>query len=143
MIVVDASLATKWFLKEADSPAALTFLAANHGEIVGPDLLCVEVCSALVAASNMGRIAKPAARMKIAEWLQALDRGNVPLRALDTRILERGADIALALGHPLADCLYLALALETGADLATCDAKFAAKARITYPSIKLLSDYPD
>ena len=81
--------------------------------------------------------------MKIAEWLQALDRGNVPLRALDTRILERGADIALALGHPLADCLYLALALETGADLATCDAKFAAKVRITYPSIKLLSDYPD
>ena len=44
------------------------------------------------------------------------------------------------LGHPVRDCVYLALAMEFGGELATCDAKFSAKAQTIYPKVKLLAD---
>lgn len=141
MIVVDASLATKWLLTEADSEAALAFLEAREPEIAAPDLLAIEVCRALVTAANMGRIDKRAGRTLIAEWLKTVDQGNFRLYALDTGLVGRGADIALDLGHPLADCLYLALAINLGVDLVTCDARFVAKARVHHPNIRLLADF--
>ena len=143
MIVVDASLAVKWRLSEPDSPAALAFLEFREGQLCGPDLLAVEVCRALVTAANGQRIHAARARVAISEWLNAIDRGEIPIYPLDSRLIERGADIALEIGHPLGDCLYLALALDLGAELVTCDAKFAAKARPVYPIVRLLDDYAD
>ena len=62
MIVVDASIAAKWFLAEQGSIQALAFLARFEGELCGPDLLEVEVCRTLVAAANARRITVDQAR---------------------------------------------------------------------------------
>lgn len=48
----------------------------------------------------------------------------------------------MRLGHPVKDCLYLALAMELRCDVATRDAKFIARARKIYPAVRHLSDYP-
>jgi predicted nucleic acid-binding protein len=56
-------------------------------------------------------------------------------------LVAEAAGIALRLGHPLADCLYLALAIELDCDLATCDAKFQARASSAYPRVQLLSEF--
>lgn len=52
MIVVDASLATKWFVHEAYSDQAEALLLDRERELCGPDILAAEVCRALVAAAN-------------------------------------------------------------------------------------------
>ena len=56
-------------------------------------------------------------------------------------MLHRAALIALTLGHPLADCIYLSLARELRCGLATCDGKFVERAVRLYPEIRLLEDY--
>ncbi len=63
-----------------------------------------------------------------------------PHRVTQRRLYQAGK-LALALAHPVADCIYLALAIEFGCELATCDAKFQAKAREQYPQVKMLRDF--
>lgn len=141
MIVVDASLAAKWFLNEADSARAISFLRERKGQVHGPDMLGVEVSRAMVAAANARRVDAGFARAAIALWLESLDSGAVILHPMTSTLIRRSVDIALDLGHPLADCLYLALAIDRDCDLATCDAKFQAKAAPLYPCVKLLADF--
>ena len=50
------------------------------------------------------------------------------------------AHLAIDLGHPLKDCIYLALAMELGRPLITSDAMFAAKARNIYPAVQVLGE---
>ena len=103
--------------------------------------MAIEVSRALVAAANARRIDISTARAAIAIWLESIANEAVTLHPSDPRLIQRGVDIALDLGHPLADCIYLALAIELDCDLATCDAKFQAKATSLYPRVKLLSDF--
>jgi predicted nucleic acid-binding protein len=46
MIVIDANIAVKWYLPEADSPRALT-LFDDPTPLVAPTLIRTEVCSAI------------------------------------------------------------------------------------------------
>ena len=140
MIVVDASLAAKWFLNEADSGPARSFLKARRGTLTGPDVLALEVSRALVAAANARRLATDAARAAIATWLESIESSVVTLHRVDPDLLRRGVDLALNLGHPLSDCLYLALAIDLDCDLVTCDAKFRDRAATLYPRIRLLAE---
>jgi predicted nucleic acid-binding protein len=52
--------------------------------------------------------------------------------------LLRATNLAIDLGHPLKDCIYLALAMELGCDLVTADARFAAKAREVWAGVRVL-----
>lgn len=60
--------------------------------------------------------------------------------ATERRLIAASA-LAIQLGHPLKDCLYLALARELGCALATCDVRFRNRALEAYPDIKLLTYY--
>ena len=140
MIVVDASLATKWFVAEADSDRAVAFLRDRESALCGPDILATEVCQALVAAANSRRMTGSAVHTAIDVWLDKLESCDLPLHATGLPRTRRGADLAIDLGHPLADCIYLALAIDLDCDLVTCDAKFRDKAVPRYPCIRLLAD---
>lgn len=143
MIVVDASVATKWHLVESDSNLALAFLEQRQVSLCGPDVLAVEVCRALVTAASARRMDRHTAEEAITEWLGSIDRGEVILHSIGPRLLGHAVEIALDLGHPLTDCIYLALAIDLDAQLVTSDVKFARKALRTYPLVKLLADYGD
>ena len=141
MIVVDASLGAKWFLNERDSDRARSFLREHSGQICGPDMLAIEVSRALVAAANARRIGKDTARAAMSIWLESVDSEALILYPTTSMLIQRSVDIALDIGHPLADCLYLALAIDLDCDLATCDAKFQAKAAAAHSRVKLLADF--
>ena len=139
MIVVDASIAAKWFLAEQGSARALAFLARFERELCGPDLLGVEVCRTLVAAANARRITAEQARAIIDGWLGRTERGDFPLHPTDGGAMRSAADVAMRLGHPLKDCIYLALADRLGCLLATCDVKF--RDRVADPArVRLLDE---
>jgi predicted nucleic acid-binding protein len=141
MIVVDASLAVKWYLAEADSGGALMILASNRQKIACPDLVVIEVAAAFVRRANMNKAEVPDMDHFLTKWAQLLDEGGLELIQTTSKRMRAAATLAMSLGHPLKDCIYLALAIELDCDFITCDGRFAAKAAELFPRTKMLQDF--
>jgi predicted nucleic acid-binding protein len=122
-IVVDASLVLKWFVVEDDSAAALR-VRIEH-DIVAPDLLLVECRNALLSKLRRREIERAVAE-DAESMLDALGLGIAILPS--PPMLPHAFKIALDLGEPIYDCVYLAVALATDRKLITADARFATKA---------------
>jgi predicted nucleic acid-binding protein len=125
-LVVDASVALKWFL--SDEPYARQALAVVQGgtALIAPDFLIAEVCNAAWRSARLGRISQAQV-----EEIAA----NVP-RFFDalvgaTRLARRAAAIAGQLDHPVYDCFYLALAEAEQAAFVTADMRLFGKVRAT------------
>ncbi len=134
MIVVDASLGVKWFLDEKGSQQAVEILVEHRRKIVTPDLFGIEVAAVLVRQVNSQN--DPGARMgwELARLFALFDSEAIALRRVNSAIIATATEMAIAIGHPLKDCIYLALASDLGCELFTCDAKFAAKAaQLSHP----------
>src|SRR5918995_7187010 len=103
-LVVDASVALKWFVDEEGSPRAVSLL--NSGEpMIAPDLVVAEVCNA--GWKSLRRREIDAAQFD--EIAADVSRVFVRLASLD-QLIRRAAVIGRELDHPIYDCLYLALA---------------------------------
>ena len=141
IVVVDASLAAKWMLWEAESRDALRFLYYKGRDLCGPDLLFTEVAAAIVARANEKKGIEADALEALRKWTIAWGEHVVrPHRVTQRRLYEAGK-LAITLGHPLKDCIYLALAIELSCPLATCDRKLVRRAARIYPQVKLLHDF--
>ena len=138
MIVIDASLAVKWFLEEPDSDAARQKLADNLGQITVPDLFVIEVTAALVRNANIHKRTQAAMRAHIEDFVALLSGDEIALVRMEPQQIASSASQAIDLGHPLKDCLYLALAMELGCELVTCDARFAAKAKGVWAGVRVV-----
>jgi predicted nucleic acid-binding protein len=131
LIVVDASAAVKWFLPEAGSEEAERLLTGSR-KLLAPDLIRIEVAGALVRRVRLGELTVEQARLLVAAWVRAITASAVTLVPAEDD-MEQAVELALRLGHPLADCLYLALAMRLDAPLVTADRKFAARAVAVHP----------
>ena len=100
-VVIDASVALKWVLDEPGQEAADALL---DEELVAPSLMLIEAANALWRRSRRGEISGEEARERLAE-LQGAPVTIVPIE----HDLLAAADLANTLGHPVYDCLYLAL----------------------------------
>jgi predicted nucleic acid-binding protein len=139
MIVVDASLGVKWFLDEAGSDEAIAVLVEHRSEIIAPDLFGVEVAAALVREINAKRDDNARYGWELARLLALFESEAVMLHRVPPKLVAYAADFAVEIGHPLKDCIYLALAIAQGCELFTCDARFAAKAARWERSITLVT----
>jgi predicted nucleic acid-binding protein len=137
MIVVDASVAVKWLFPEPGEGAAQCLLTGGDS-LLGPALIRVEVAAAIARKARAGEIGAQDAETAAELWLQAIADGVVEL-VPDEADLSRAFRLALALNHPLQDCLYLALAERLGAPLVTADERFVMKAGPSHPGIRLLA----
>jgi predicted nucleic acid-binding protein len=140
VIVVDASVAVKWYFREVGSDAAQGLLDPKIGSLISPDLLLIEVCAAFVRGANVDKSRKEDAHAFIADFREKLDNGTVRTERLSSHGLATAATLALDLGHPLKDCLYLALAMELECELVTCDVRFAAKAKGVWDRVRVLGE---
>jgi predicted nucleic acid-binding protein len=99
------------------------------------------VAAAIVKRANMRKGIEADALEALRKWTIAWSEHVVrPYRVTQRRLYEAGK-LAITLGHPLKDCIYLALAIELSCELATCDEKFHAKAAPIYPAVKLLDEF--
>ena len=140
MIVVDASLAVKWVLWEIDTPAAIEFLRTEGPRLAAPELIFIEVAGVIVRRGNQDKALQGDALRALGKWTVAWTDHVVKNYRVTQRRLFNASSMALTIGHPLKDCVYLALAKELSAELVTCDARFRDKALALYPHIRLLTD---
>ncbi|SFF75490.1 Predicted nucleic acid-binding protein, contains PIN domain [Novosphingobium sp. CF614] len=138
MIVVDASLAVKWYLREALTFKALDILYEHGGGIIVPDLFVSEVTGALVRRANIDKARRPDSEIAIARFMGLFETDALTAIRSAPETLTRAAALAMDLGHPLKDCIYLALAMERECPLVTADAKFAVKAREVWEAVRVL-----
>ena len=113
-------MAVKWLVAEEDADIA-DRLAASGQELHAPRLMASEVANALWRKARAGEIERADAAAAMGLLI------DMPVRWNDDETV--GADavrLALALDHPVCDCVYLALAHRIGATMVTADRRFVA-----------------
>jgi predicted nucleic acid-binding protein len=138
--ILDASVAVKWYFSETASDEAIDILNSENGALMAPDVFAVEVNAALVRKANMDKSQRDGVRLLLADFQERLAVQQVRLVRSTSQGIEKAAQLAIDLGHPLKDCLYLALAIELDCELVTADARFASKARDIWPKLRVLGE---
>ncbi|MGH6898748.1 MAG: type II toxin-antitoxin system VapC family toxin [Geminicoccaceae bacterium] len=120
-LVVDASVALKWYLIEDGAEPARQILA-DGDTLVAPELIVAEVCNACWLAGRRGEISPTQQSHIAADITRVFDRleGLVPHAS-------RAMAIARELDHPVYDCFYLALSEALDARLVTADGRLLAR----------------
>lgn len=117
-IVIDASVALKWVLAEAGQDSADALL---DRELIAPSLWLIEAANALWRRTARGELTTTEAAERLAELMQA-PVTTTPVEA----DIAAALGLAAQLGHPVYDCLYLALAIREDTVVVTADARFHA-----------------
>jgi len=121
-MVVDASVALKWVLDEPGSDAAM---ALRQEEFIAPALWLAEAGSALWRGVRIGQLSADQA----ARFLSELS--NAPVASLPLEpYVDSALKLAIELGHPIYDCLYLVVAIQYQTHVVTADRRFAAIANL-------------
>lgn len=131
-LVIDASVAVKWFIDEDRSADAQRLLSAD-ADLIAPASILYEVFHVLWDAARTGRL--PAKHLPaLAEVVPTPFSALVPMAQL------YAAAAALAQAHrlPIYDCAYVALAQREHAELTTADEHMFAVARKVKVKAKLL-----
>lgn len=120
VVVVGASVAAKWLIEEPDSAIAVGLLDGSL-DLHAPRLLASEIGNMLWRKALKGLIGDYEAA-RLAAALLAM-----PLRWRDDEgTCVEALRIAVELGHPACDCMYLALGLRIGAKVVTADKRFVS-----------------
>lgn len=126
-MIVDASVAVKWLAEEPGSDQAFALLRA--ADLGAPTLIFAEVANALWKKRRRGEM--------IDARFERLEEG-LAWTVADRLLAVRAFDMATRLGHPVYDCLYLALAIERDLPLVTADDRFVAAMATTEHGSRVL-----
>ncbi len=125
--VLDASVAVRWLVTEEGSDEAAALLS-RPTRWIAPRLMLTEVAGALHRKVVAGRLREVLAAEALEHLLTVTAQGAIRL-AEDERIIAAALMLATFVKHPVADCVYLALAEDEGAALVTADRQLAEIAR--------------
>ncbi len=130
-LIVDASVAVKWFLPEAHTEAARRALSGNH-TLLAPDLITAEFGNVLWKRWRRGEIEGNAAAGMLRDFTQA------PIEIVPSHLLIATAwGIARRFTRSFYDSLYLALAVQADGALLTADRSFYNALRHQTTSLRL------
>lgn len=136
-IVVDASVAVKWFVAEQDARIADEIANSGH-HLFAPQILVTEVASALSRKAMIGLMSTADARKCWRSLPNYLDDFVSVDDMIEPALLN-----ACELRHPIYDLIYLETARRLDAQLITADRRFTAKLAGTDLArhLTLLSDW--
>jgi predicted nucleic acid-binding protein len=135
--VVDGSVAAKWYFAEPGHESADRILAAGiagEQELLAPDLIVPEFVNVL-----WKRVRRRECSREAADEILALWSVDCPQLVASSVLSVRAFELATALDQPAYDCLYLALAIELEASLATADRRLARVARSVLERVELVA----
>ena len=138
VVVLDASVLAKLFLAEKGSALAEEVVAKNR-KVIAPDIARIEVASAITRAFRRGDIDSVDALGKLNDWRNFYELGNVSL--FDSKNLQADAErLSIRIRHPLADCIYLSLAMERQTTFFTADEPLLKAAKPHFDGIRYIFD---
>lgn len=120
-VVVDTSVAIKWFLREPDSDRADAVLSWG-GDLLAPCMLLAEVANGLRRQQRAGIMPADAVSQAVA-GLAAMFVELLPTPSVIVRALQNSQ----SLDHSIYDCLFLAASQIRRVPLVTADVSFATK----------------
>ena len=123
-LVVDASVAAKWFIQEPETPFA--DVIRNAESVIAPDLIIAEVMNAAWKHVRLRHISPEHARSIALNLPQAFAK---VISSVELAV--RALEIAVALDHPVYDAFYIALAEHAETILVTADENLQRKIRRT------------
>lgn len=124
IVVLDASVLIKWFIKESDSEIALHFkdsLLQSKFDILVPDLALYEILNVL-------RFKCVFSEEAIKIILPAIFELGLEIITPSQQLLEDALRLSFATELSIYDCVYLALANELGVNLITADKRIVRQA---------------
>lgn len=135
-LVVDASVAVKWMVREPGNEAARSLFDLPN-PLIAPDWLLIE------AASTFWKKVKASELLQIHAERHLEDLPRFFSRFYDSSLLVAEAlSLAFRLRHSVYDCVYLALAEQENCRLVTADeAFFAAMKRASLEARAILLEY--
>lgn len=128
-LVIDASVAAKWFFSELYSDEAQLLLSPKF-VLFAPDFILVEVANVIWKKSHRQEI--PSSKSYIESLAHLSD--ILVLRPMSELVI-RAATLAVQLDHPVYDCMYLTCALEYGIPVVTADQKLSQATANDIPNI--------
>lgn len=134
--VLDASVAGKWLLPEADSGKARgLFERWNKGqlELIAPALLVAEIASMLWKRAAR-RLIPASEAIRLFQEFSELGLALAPIETLAGEALE----LSITHRHPFYDCLYIALAVQNRCGLLTADERLFRSFHPQLPHLRLL-----
>lgn len=138
-LVVDASVAFKWLFLEPGSDRAETLLEAAGSQtvkLVAPEILAAEIANALWKRMRRGDLDRQAT-LEAGKHFERICPLLYPIETLWRPALK----FAIEYGHPVYDCLYLALAEGLPSDLMTADERFYRAFAPDFPRVRLLESW--
>jgi predicted nucleic acid-binding protein len=137
-LVVDASVALKWFLADEAYRAEARAVLGSGEALMAPDLIVAETCNAAWRGVRVGRM-----RQDQAEEMARSLPGMIDSLVAGPVLAERAIGLASQLDHAVYDCFYVALAEANDALLITADARLLGKLAGTPWSARaqLLAEY--
>ena len=117
-VVVDASVAIKWFVPEIYSVSAQRLLHADF-ELLAPDLIVAEVGNVLWKKTQRGEIGADDG----ADIIRDFKRFPIQVYASDS-LAELAWELAVRFDRTFYDSLYLALARSQDCSVVTADRRF-------------------
>jgi predicted nucleic acid-binding protein len=122
-LIVDASVAVKWFVAEEGSEHARVLLA-DEDDLIAPELIAIEVGNAMWKKVRKGLMTEA----QVAAAGRRLPSLFSRLGSL-LELTPRASSLAMTLDHPIYDCLYLALAEREQLAIVTADDRMLALAK--------------
>jgi predicted nucleic acid-binding protein len=122
-LIVDASVAVKWFSQETDSEKSEALLSSVQ-PLIAPNLVVAEIGNALWKKVSKRLLQREQAIKAMVDAPGFFDQ-LVSLEELAPRAIE----MAIELRHPAYDCFYLALAERERAPIISADDKLMTVAR--------------
>lgn len=139
-LVVDSSVAVKWFIAEPYSAEARRILDAYQNGLLSflaPDLINAEVGNILWKKQAFQGLAASDAQDVLDEF-RRLQFKFIPAAEL----LEDAYNIAVTHRRTVYDALYLALSVREGCRFVTADEKLANAVGATFPGVAWLANWP-
>jgi predicted nucleic acid-binding protein len=121
-LIVDASVAIKWYLREIGSDDAHA-LRGTVDDLLAPELVIAEVGNAIWKRRIRGQI-DVADAVLIIDRVPRMFSWLAPLRELSSIAMR----ISATLPHPICDCFYLALAEREKSPVVTADRRLLSAA---------------
>ena len=142
VVVVDASLALKWVLSEADSNTAIGLLQRwniDNMEIIAPALFSYEATNILYRQVVTNKLSYEEAKKLLTKLLSiGILLNFVQHREISTRAMELSHRFGLPAAY---DAHYLALAEHDKCEYWTADSRLYNAVRDKLPWIRQLSEY--